>query len=240
MLVLGAFIGGFVNGLAGFGTGLFALVFFLNVMPPLQAVAVIIVFSVFAGALGLSVVYSDIAPNKGAIITLLAPGLIGAPIGVWALSYVSVDMLRALVAVLLVFYGGYFTLRADLPQIKGRFVGLDIAIGFVGGVLGGLAALSGALPTMWYAMRALSKQNTRAILQCYNFTLLSVTLALLIGNRAFDRQAVIYCVVAIPIAMVAARLGLIVYARLSDNQFRRLLVSLALFCGLLMVYRIIG
>ena len=238
MLALGALIGGFVNGLAGFGTGLFALVFFLNVMVPLQAVAVIVAFSVFAGGLGLYVVYRDIGPNKHAIMHLIAPGLIGVPIGVWALSYVSVDMLRILVALLLVLYGGYFTIRAELPQLKGRFVGLDMLIGFIGGVLGGLAALSGALPTMWYAMRAISKEHTRAILQCYNFTLLSITLTLLMANGAFDEAVIIYCIITIPIAMAAARLGLMVYARLTDNQFRRLLVSLTLFCGLLMVYQI--
>lgn len=37
-LVTGAIAGGFINGLAGFGTALFALGFWLQILPPEQAV----------------------------------------------------------------------------------------------------------------------------------------------------------------------------------------------------------
>ena len=39
-LIAGGFAGGFVNGLAGFGTALFALGWFLQVLPPREASAV--------------------------------------------------------------------------------------------------------------------------------------------------------------------------------------------------------
>ena len=38
LIIAGAFAGGFANGLAGFGTGLFALGWWLAAMPPLDAV----------------------------------------------------------------------------------------------------------------------------------------------------------------------------------------------------------
>ena len=41
-LTLGAAAGGFVNGLAGTGTALFALGFYTVVLPPVQAVAVVV------------------------------------------------------------------------------------------------------------------------------------------------------------------------------------------------------
>lgn len=41
-LFMGAFLGGFVNGLAGFGTALFALGWFLQIMEPPAAVAVVL------------------------------------------------------------------------------------------------------------------------------------------------------------------------------------------------------
>ncbi|MEO1960717.1 MAG: NAD(P)-binding protein, partial [Paracoccus sp. (in: a-proteobacteria)] len=52
VLVAGAFSGGFVNGLAGFGTALFTLGWWLQVMPPTQAVSVVLVMSVVSGVQG--------------------------------------------------------------------------------------------------------------------------------------------------------------------------------------------
>jgi uncharacterized membrane protein YfcA len=56
MVILGAAAGGFINGLAGFGTALFALGFFLTTMAPPQAVAVVVVLSVTSGLQGLWIV----------------------------------------------------------------------------------------------------------------------------------------------------------------------------------------
>ncbi len=53
LFLLGAAAGGFINGLAGFGTALFALGFWLQVMPPVQAVAIVLVISVATGLQGL-------------------------------------------------------------------------------------------------------------------------------------------------------------------------------------------
>ena len=51
-LALGAACGGFVNGLAGFGTALFALGFWLHIMPPMQAVAISLAVSISTGVQG--------------------------------------------------------------------------------------------------------------------------------------------------------------------------------------------
>ena len=45
-LVAAGLSGGFINGLAGFGTGLFALGWLLQVMPPQQAVAIVVLVTV--------------------------------------------------------------------------------------------------------------------------------------------------------------------------------------------------
>lgn len=240
LLVIGALAAGFVNGLAGFGSALFALGFFLAVMPPLQAVAVIVALSIFAGILGMFTVYQHIPPNKKAIIRLTIPGLLGVPMGIWALVYLSADHLRILVAALLLVYGGYFSTRAELPRLKGRFVVIDALVGFIGGFLGGLAALSGALPTMWYAARDREKQDTRTILQCYNLTLLTLAGILLAIKGAYTAETLYLSAIAVAVALVAAKIGLWVFKRLSSAQFQRLLITMCLISGLIMFYRIIA
>ncbi|MFC6758820.1 TSUP family transporter [Sulfitobacter porphyrae] len=63
ILTLGAAAGGFMNGLAGFGTALFALGFWLQIMPPAQAVAIVVVMSVVAGLQGVWLVRRSITDH---------------------------------------------------------------------------------------------------------------------------------------------------------------------------------
>ena len=238
-LILGAFVGGFVNGLSGFGTALFALGFFLAIMSPLEAVALIVLMSLFAGVISARPLLKYMPVNQRSILGLTLPGIIFVPIGVWALSYISVDMLRLIVAVLLLLYGGYFSLRATLPRITGAFPVTDAVIGAVGGLLGGMGGLSGALPTMWLAMRDFEKHDARAILQAYNMTLLFIAFLVLIYNNAYDETLLLSAVIAIPVAMSATPLGLFVFKKLSTDQFKRLLISMMLISGVVMLARII-
>ena len=240
MLFAGAFIGGFVNGLAGFGTALFALGFFLNVMPPIQAVAIILLMSFISGLLGLWTVRHDIVPNMKPASYLIIPGLCGVPFGVYSLAYVDVDLLRLLVASLLLLYGGYFSFRARLPSLKGDRPIMDMIIGLIGGVLGGLASLSGVLPTMWFAMRDRNKHTMRTIIQSFNMSLFVLAIALFWWRGAYDdQQTVLYALIAVSIALLAAKLGIIVFDKLSDYQFRRLLVIMTFISGIIMMARIL-
>ena len=52
IIVIGAAFGGLVNGLAGFGTGLFALGWWLQVLPPTSAVALVVILSFVSGVQG--------------------------------------------------------------------------------------------------------------------------------------------------------------------------------------------
>lgn len=235
LLMLGALFGGFVNGLAGFGTALFCLGFFLIILPPIQAVAVIVALSIISGGFGLYSLRHDILPNWQAASWLTVPGLLAVPFGVWALSYASADMMRLAVALLLLLYGSYFGFRGEMPRIKGSFVALDVTVGMIGGFLGGFAALSGALPTMWYAMRDLSKQTVRVILQIYNVTLLSFAGCLLMFTGAFDITTIVNSLIAIPCALCGAQVGLHVFHKLSTNQFQRLLILLTFIAGIFML-----
>lgn len=64
-LVLGALAGGFINGLAGMGTALFALGFFLVVLDPVAAVALVALMSVVSSLQGLWVVRGAIVARPG-------------------------------------------------------------------------------------------------------------------------------------------------------------------------------
>ena len=237
LLLGGAIAGGFVNGLAGFGTSLFALGWWLQILPPKQAVVLVLMLSVFSGLQGAWVVRNSIEPRRLAIF--LVPALFGIPVGLHVLQWINVDLLKLLVAVFLLTYAAFFIARRNLPALTAETPVVDGGIGFVGGILGATAGLSGALPTMWLAMRDWQRQKVRAVLQPYNIVVLGISAALLVIDGALDRQTLIALVVAFPATMLAAQAGLWVFGRLSDAQFRWLLVSLMLVSGVGLLLRTI-
>lgn len=234
ILLAGACAGGFINGLAGFGTSLFALGWWLQVLNPTQAVALVLVLSVATGVQGAWRVRRQIVPRRLAVFLL--PGLLGIPIGLSVLTWIDADVLKLGIAAFLLLYGGFFLMRRDLPAVQGA-VGMDAGIGFAGGVLGAIAGLSGALPTMWLALRDWPRQETRAVLQPYNIVILGISALLLAAAGVFDRTIMVALVVALPAGLLSAQVGLMLFARLSDSGFRRLLVGLMFLSGTIMLGR---
>ena len=233
----GAAAGGLINGLAGFGTALFALGFFLTVMPPMQAVAVVVMISVITGTQGLWVVRHAIGQNPRRLARFMVPALLGIPLGVLTLSVLDAGTLKLVIAALLLLYGGYFSLRSVLPRFERPTPYLDMVVGFLGGILGGAASLSGALPMMWCALRPWPKAETRAVLQPFNFVVLGLTAMLLALKGAYTRETLIYLAVAAPVAIVAAQIGIAIFRRLPDAVFRRLLIVMTFVSGAVLLAR---
>lgn len=236
-LLGGAFAGGVVNGLAGFGTALFALGFWLQVLPAAQAVAMVVVMSVVSGLQGLWVVRGEIRRNPGRLARFLLPALLGIPLGVTLLSVVSAALLKIAIAGFMLLYGGFFLARRSLPRFERSTPVLDSLVGFAGGVLGGAASLSGALPTMWCAMRPWPKGETRAVLQPFNVVVLALTALLFLMNGLYTSETLVLMAIALPVTMIGAQLGLSVFRRLGDEQFRVLLIVLMFTSGAILGLR---
>ncbi|MDA8871029.1 sulfite exporter TauE/SafE family protein, partial [Rhizobiaceae bacterium] len=106
ILLAGGIAGGFINGLAGFGTALFALGFWLQIMEPLQAVAIVMVMSVASGLQGLWVVRASIRERPRRLAIFLLPALVGVPLGVQLLAVIDATTLKLVIAAFLILYGG--------------------------------------------------------------------------------------------------------------------------------------
>lgn len=230
-LALGALAGGFINGLSGTGTALFALGFYLVVLEPLTAVAIVALMSVLAGLQGVWIVRAAILAQPKRLMRFLIPGLCGVSVGVMLIDHIDAGALRIAIAVLLIIYGGYFSMRAALPAFERRTPWIDGLVGLLGGILGGTAGVSGALPQMWVSLRPWTKSETRAVLQPFNVAVLSTTVVLLAFKGAFDATAQMALLVTVPLGLLAAQIGIAVFRRLSDTAFRRLLILLTFAMG---------
>ena len=236
-LMLAGLAGGFINGLAGFGTALFALGFLLQILSPVQAVGLVLILSVFSGLQGLWIVRQQIFEHPKRLLRFLLPALIGIPLGVYSLSFIDTDILKIFIGLFMLFYGGFFVLRANLPTLSGARPAIDRLVGLMGGILGGAAGLSGAFITIWLSMRPYTKNETRAVLQPYNVVVLGLSVVMLAANGAYSVQTWLYLAVMMPAGLIAAQIGIWLFKKLDNLQFRRLLIILMFASGLLLILR---
>ena len=227
--------GGFVNGLAGFGTALFSLGWLLQVMPPREAVAIALVCSLVTGVPGVWQVRASIDLRR--LCLFLLPAFAGIPLGLAALNWIDATMLSVFVGTMLLVYGGYFAFRRNLPAIEGRWRLVEGGIGFAGGVLGAMAGLSGALPSMWLAMRPWPKAVQRGILQPFNMVILMLATAMLALDGGFGGPVLVNLALTLPASLIGAMAGLALFRRLGDEAYRRLLIGLMLVSGLSLLVR---
>lgn len=236
-LVLAGLAGGFINGLAGFGTALFALGFLLQILPPVQAVGLVLVLSVISGLQGLWLVRQEIFKHPKRLLRFILPAVIGIPIGVSSLSFINAELLKMLIGLFMLFYGGFFALRANLPTLSGSAPMTDRLVGLIGGILGGAAGLSGAIITVWLSMRPYSKNETRAVLQPFNVSVLGLSIIMLALNGAYTPASLVHLAVIMPAGLVAAQTGIWLFKRLETPQFRRLLIIMMFVSGLILILR---
>jgi len=237
LLFLGAFAGGFVAGLAGFGTALMALGIWLYVLPPSDAVPLILICSVVAQSWTLPSLWRSFD------FTLIWPfvigGLIGVPLGTLLVAQADPNAFKLTVGVFLLLFP--LALYFSKPMAF-RFGGrpADAAIGFAGGILGALAGLSGPLPILWATIRGWGKDERRGIFQTYNWTVLFAALCLQAASGLIAGHVVWLALLAFPGTILGAWLGARCYHAMSDRNFRDVVLGLLFLSGVALVWTTLG
>jgi uncharacterized protein len=238
LIFLGALAGGFVSGLAGFGTALMALGIWLYVLPPSLAVPLVLICSVVAQSSTLPAMW------KSFDLTLVWPfiigGLAGVPVGTMLAAHADPRVFKLTIGVFLLAFP--IALYVNRTPLAVRFGGrvADAAIGFAGGILGGLAGLSGPLPTLWATLRGWGKHERRGIFQTYNLTVLVAALCVQTASGLIGESVIWPALLAFPGTIIGAWLGARLYHALSERNFTDLVLGLLLLSGAALVWSSLG
>jgi uncharacterized protein len=237
LLLIGAFAGGFVSGLAGFGTALMALGIWLYVLPPSQAVPLILISSVVGQSWTLPSMWRSFDLNL--VWPFLIGGFAGVPIGTLMVAHTDPAIFKLSVGLLLLAFPTalYFTAPMSF-RFGGRLA--DAAVGFAGGILGGLAGLSGPLPILWASIRGWGKHERRGVFQTYNGAVLTTALCLQAANGLIERDVLRFALLTFPATIAGAWLGAWLYHTLSDRNFRDVVLALLFLSGLGLVWSGLG
>jgi uncharacterized membrane protein YfcA len=238
LLFLGAFAGGFVSGLAGFGTALMALGIWLYVLPPPIAVPLVLICSVVAQTSTLPAIWRSI--DFRLVAPFLIGGLLGVPLGTLLIAHADPRVFKLSVGVLLLIFpvALYINRRPLALRFGGKVA--DAGIGFAGGILGGLAGLSGPLPILWATVRGWGKDERRGVFQIFNWTVLLAALCLQAGTGFVALEVVWLALLALPATIFGAWLGARVYRVLSDRNFRDVVLGLLFLSGVGLVWSSLG
>jgi uncharacterized membrane protein YfcA len=238
VLLFGALAGGFVSGLAGFGTALMALGIWLYVVPPGTAVTLVLICSIIAQTATMPSIWRSI--DFRLVWPFLVGGLAGVPFGTILVAYADPRLFKLSVGVLLLVFPTalYFDRRPMAVRFGGKVA--DTGIGFAGGVLGGLAGLSGPVPILWASVRGWGKDERRAVFQIFNWTILTAALCVQAATGLITRETMWLTLLVLPATIGGAWLGARTYHALSDGNFRDVVLGLLFLSGVTLVWNSIG
>jgi uncharacterized membrane protein YfcA len=233
LVLVGTFAGAFASGLSGFAFTLIAFGFWLHVLPPSEAVPLALLLGIVSQA------YSTFRLRDGIRYDLLWPflvgGVLGVPFGPALLKVATVSQFRIGVGLLLVCYSSFMLFRPPLRPVRGGGRLADGAVGALGGFFASAAGLTGTPPTIWCGLRGWPKDDQRGVYQPYVLVIHSLAIAALGGGISFSEVVVNDFAVCFPLMVVGTVLGLALYGKLDEAQFRRMILWLLLVSGVLLV-----
>jgi len=233
LVVLGGFLGGIASGAAGFAYGVVATSIWLHAISPLHAALLVVTGGMInQGALVWTIRRSI---DFGRLWPFLVGGLIGVPLGVLLVLETNPRGIQVALALFMILYGIYALIAPRLPHVSWGGRQADAAAGFFGGLVGGVAGLSGIAPAIWTQLRGWSKEAARSVYQPF-ILFTHVLTMLLIGAVALDRQGVVLFLIAIPAVLLGSWTGWKIYGRLSELRFRQMLSGLLIGSGLLLIF----
>ncbi|WP_343719120.1 sulfite exporter TauE/SafE family protein [Achromobacter dolens] len=231
----GALAGGLVSGLTGFGTGLTALPIWLLTLPPALASPLVILCSVVSQVQTLPSIWHAIDLRRTA--PFVAGGLLGVPVGVAILPHVPPRLFQGGLGLLLMTLCTVLLLNGHyrLPRTSRLADGL---VGLGGGLLGGIAGLSGPLPTLWAGLQGWGKDERRAVFQSFNLSILAVALVSQAVSGYLTGEVMSLAWRALPGTLVGAWLGRRLYHRVNAEVFNRIVLLVLLVAGIHMLIQV--
>lgn len=228
-LILGAALGGFVQGLSGFAYGLVALAVWAWVMEPQVAGPMVVFGSLVGQVLAIPTIRRGFSPAR--TWPFVAGGALGIPFGVAALRAIDPLGFKAALGAFLVVWCPAMLLLRQPPRIRwgGRWA--DAAAGLGGGIGGGIGGLTGPVPILWATLRGWTPEESRGVFQAYNLAMHALIMAAYVATGTVTGAFLPLFAVVGPAMVLPAWAGARLYRRVSPPMFRRLVLGLLTASG---------
>lgn len=233
IILSGAFLAAFVSGAAGFGDALVAAAIWLQFFAPAETVPLIV-----ASFFTMHIVMLLLMHKRLDFVHLwpfVVGGAIGVPIGTQLLKIIDPATFKLVAGAGLMIYGVVMLMLSNLPVIRAGGRLLNGFVGWIGGVLGGFAGLSGFIPAIWCTQRGWTREQSRGVTQPYILTMHGMALVWLAMGGLVTPTTATRFAVAVPAIALGAWIGVRLYGHFDDKRFRQCVLILLIGAGALLL-----
>ena len=235
------------SGLSGFGFSAIGCLSLL-VLPPPLAIAMLMALSLATQASSFGSLWSELRRHalpwnrRDGVVPYLAGGTIGMPAGLAILALLGARELTAAVGMLLVAYAAWSLFKPAALQLRAAQPARwrSFLIGAAGGVVGGFSAFPGSALVVWNGLSGVSKEKGRALTQPFILWMQVVGLAVVVSTRPglFDDVFWAVLAAALPLTLLANALGVMIYRRTGEVNYRRITFAALGVTGLGLVVKV--
>jgi uncharacterized protein len=230
IVIGGAVLAGFVQGLSGFAFSLVALSVWAWALDPQTAAPLAVFGSLVGQVVALPLTWKG--AEWGRVIPFIVGGVLGVPLGVVLLGVLDPNGFKLALGLFLLAYSPAMLFAPASWTLRWGGKWADGAIGWAGGVFGGIGGMAGGIPTLWCTLRGWDKATQRGVMQSFNIAMHVATLTgyILHGAIITGETLKLFAIIS-PALAVPVLLGAMVFNRLNQVAFRRIVLVLLFLSG---------
>jgi uncharacterized membrane protein YfcA len=226
-VLLVVFVASLVRSVFGFGEALIAVPLLALILPVQIAVPLAVLISIAIAAMVVAQDWRKI--HLRSTTWLFLPTLAGIPLGIGLLKYAHQDLIKIILAAVILLFSGYALLGRRPLYLEHDSRVWMLSCGFLAGVLGGAYGMNGPPLVVYGAMRRWSPQHFRATLQAYFLPASAIGVAGYALSGLWTKPVTHYSLVSLIAVIPATLLGGFINRRLRGDAFLRY-VYIGLIC----------
>jgi uncharacterized membrane protein YfcA len=229
ILVAAVFLGAVVQGFSGFAFSAVAGAILLQVQSPASAIPLLMICSLLTQGYVL-VKLRGVISLKGSL-PYIAGGSAGVMLATLAFDFIDPHVFRPMFGAFLMLYAFSTLVRPRTLLSAKERPAAKTAVGFAGGLIGGLTAMPAVALVIWGDANGMPRLAQRAIIQPFIAAMQSLALLFLLFTAPAATEGTMqHLPFALPALFAGAALGLFLFGKVSDAGFRRA-VSVLLLCS---------
>ena len=233
VFIIAAF-GGFIQRVTGFGFGIFVMIFFPYIIQPhTSATAVSTLVSCLISVFN-AVIYRKKIPYKK-LIPLTVSALVTIPIAVVLSAFVSGEIFRKALGILLVLLSVYFLFFNSRIKIRPN-VKNGVIAGGISGILTGLFSTGGP-PVVLYLMNALADNTAYFASTQFYFGLTGIySTVVRFFNGIITSEVIAYSATGLVGSLIGNFIGKCIFNKLNSKRLRQLIYAGMIASGIVMLF----
>ena len=230
------FIASIIRGFNGFGFSATCISGFSFILPAIEIVPIILALEVVISIFMAPYVWNKIDWNF--VLTLLIGIIIGSPIGLYLLKYLSSDVIHLTVCVLVIFFS--FLLMNGYENIKLNNNYAKIFTGTISGALNGLTTLGGMPVTLFLLVTSIQPAVIRGSLAALFFLTDIYAFVLSFVAGIVDITTIYRTLPLIIILPIGVYIGDKFFVKSKEETYRKVVFYFLIFISILGVFRAIN